>query len=57
MIGNDVIDILQSRKESNWQRRGFIEKIYTLDEQFLITNAADPETMVWILLEHERSCL
>jgi phosphopantetheinyl transferase (holo-ACP synthase) len=49
MIGNDVIDILQSRKESNWQRRGFIEKIYTLDEQFLITNAADPETMVWIL--------
>ena len=49
MIGNDVIDILQSRKESNWQRKGFIEKIYTLDEQLLITNAANPETMVWIL--------
>lgn len=49
MIGNDVIDILQSRKESNWRRKGFIEKIYTLDEQLLISSSADPEIMVWIL--------
>lgn len=49
MIGNDVIDILQSRKESNWRRKGFIEKIFTLDEQLLISNAADSEIMVWIL--------
>ena len=49
MIGNDVIDILQSRKESNWQRKGFIEKIYSLDEQLLFSNAADPEIMVWVL--------
>jgi len=49
MIGNDVIDILQSRKESNWKRRGFKEKIYTLDEQLLIANATDPEMMVWTL--------
>jgi phosphopantetheinyl transferase (holo-ACP synthase) len=49
MIGNDVIDIMQSRKESNWQRKGFIEKIYTLDEQLLIKNTADPELMVWVL--------
>lgn len=49
MIGNDVIDILQSRKESNWQRKGFIEKIFTLEEQLLISNATDPEIMVWML--------
>jgi phosphopantetheinyl transferase (holo-ACP synthase) len=49
MIGNDVIDIIQSRKESNWRRRGFIAKIFTLDEQLLISNAADSEIMVWIL--------
>lgn len=49
MIGNDVIDILQSRKESNWRRKGFIEKIFTLDEQSLIANTADPEIMVWVL--------
>lgn len=49
MIGNDVIDILQSRQESNWQRKGFIEKLFTIDEQLLISNASDPEIMVWLL--------
>ncbi|WP_264537852.1 4'-phosphopantetheinyl transferase superfamily protein [Flavobacterium sp. N1736] len=49
MIGNDVIDILQSRHESNWQRKGFIEKLFTIDEQLLITNSAEPEMMVWTL--------
>lgn len=49
MIGNDVIDILQSRQESNWQRKGFIEKIFTVDEQLLIFKATNPEIMVWTL--------
>jgi phosphopantetheinyl transferase (holo-ACP synthase) len=49
MIGNDVIDILQSRKESNWQRKGFIQKLFTIEEQLLISNAPDPEIMVWML--------
>ena len=29
MIGNDVIDLQQSRQESNWQRKGFLEKLFT----------------------------
>ena len=49
MIGNDIIDIAQSRIESNWQRKGFIEKLFTADEQKLIENYAKPETMVWLL--------
>lgn len=49
MIGNDVIDILQSRRESNWQRRGFIAKLFTDEEQLLIEKSSDPEIMVWIL--------
>lgn len=49
MIGNDVIDILQSRHESNWQRKGFIEKLFTAEEQLLISNDADPEITVWLL--------
>lgn len=49
MIGNDVIDILQSRKESNWQRKGYLEKLFTPEEQVLIADAPDPEMMVWIL--------
>ena len=49
MIGNDVIDLQQSRQESNWQRRGFIEKLFTANEQLLIANDPDPETLVWTL--------
>lgn len=49
MIGNDIIDILESRKESNWQRKGFIEKLFTVEEQLLISNANDSEIMVWML--------
>lgn len=49
MIGNDVIDLAQSRKESNWQRKGFIEKLFTADEQQLIKKYDEPEIMVWLL--------
>lgn len=49
MIGNDVIDILQSRNESNWRRKGFLQKLFTPSEQLLISETSDPETMVWLL--------
>ncbi|KRD05102.1 phosphopantetheinyl transferase [Flavobacterium sp. Root901] len=49
MIGNDVIDLRQSLIESNWRRRGFIEKLFTDAEQRLINNYHDPEIMLWIL--------
>lgn len=49
MIGNDIIDIVQSRRESNWQRKGFIQKIFNVEEQLLISNAQDPEIMIWML--------
>lgn len=49
MIGNDVVDIIQSRHESNWQRKGFLDKIFTASEQFLIAQSAEPEMMVWLL--------
>lgn len=49
MIGNDVIDLLQSRKESNWQRKGLIEKLFTAEEQLLIATTVNPELMLWTL--------
>ena len=49
MIGNDVIDLQQSRQESNWQRKGFIEKLFTTNEQSLIAEDSNPEMMVWLL--------
>jgi phosphopantetheinyl transferase (holo-ACP synthase) len=49
VIGNDVISIPQSRIESNWKRKGFLEKIFSVEEQELITNALNTEIMVWTI--------
>ena len=49
MIGNDIVDLALARKESNWKRPGFLEKIFTVKEQLLISNAENPEIMVWNL--------
>lgn len=49
MIGNDIIDLALASKESKWRRPGYLEKIFTIEEQFLISNAENPETMVWNL--------
>ena len=49
MIGNDIVDLALARKESNWKRKGFLDKIFTTKEQLLILNAENPEVMVWNL--------
>ena len=55
MIGNDIVDLALSKKESNWQRNGFLDKIFTEQEQFLIKNALNPEIMVWNLWSRKES--
>lgn len=49
MIGNDVVDLALARKESNWKRKGFLDKLFTPKEQSLIANSQNPETTVWNL--------
>ena len=49
MIGNDIVDLALAQKESNWQRKGFLDKIFTTEEQLLILNSENPEKMVWNL--------
>jgi phosphopantetheinyl transferase (holo-ACP synthase) len=49
MIGNDIVDLALAKKESNWQRDRFLDKIFTVNEQLLIANAENPEIMVWNL--------
>ena len=36
MIGNDIIDLDVAKTESNWKRKGFLDKIFTANEQFQI---------------------
>ena len=49
MIGNDIVDLDLAQKKSNWRRKGFLNKIFTLQEQSLIHNDFNPERMVWNL--------
>jgi phosphopantetheinyl transferase (holo-ACP synthase) len=55
MIGNDIVDLDLARIESNWERKGFLEKIFSLNERKLIHNALDPELMVWNLWSRKES--
>lgn len=49
MIGNDIVDLKTAQQESNWKREGFLNKIFTDEEQLLIHNSDTPEIMVWNL--------
>ena len=49
MIGNDVVDLVLARKESNWKRKGFLNKLFTTLEQEFIQKASNQEEMVWML--------
>lgn len=49
MIGNDIVDLKLCRIESNWQRKGFLEKIFTDRELILITNSKNQELTIWQL--------
>ena len=49
MIGNDVVDLQVARAQSNWRRKGFLNKVFNPHEQFEIDHTNDPDGMVWLL--------
>lgn len=49
MIGNDVVDLQQALLDSNWMRRGFLNKLFTASEQQYIQLAKRSADMVWLL--------
>ncbi|WP_397445004.1 4'-phosphopantetheinyl transferase superfamily protein [Polaribacter sp. R77954] len=48
MIGNDIVDLNLAKTQSNWQRKGFLEKQFTDYEQKLIKNSDNPFLKVWL---------
>lgn len=48
MIGNDIIDLDLAQKESNWRRKGFLEKQFSKQEQKAIQSAKNPFLKVWL---------
>lgn len=49
MIGNDIIDLNLASTQSNWQRTGFLQKLFTEEEQEFILNSKNSELRVWLL--------
>ncbi|MBK8608747.1 MAG: 4-phosphopantetheinyl transferase family protein [Chitinophagaceae bacterium] len=47
MTGNDIVDLASAASESHWKRKGFLEKLFTAEEQRYIRSAASPELIVW----------
>jgi len=48
MVGNDLVDLNLAKTQSNWQRKGFLEKLFTVKEQIEILNSENPFFKVWL---------
>lgn len=55
MIGNDIIDLALATTESNWQRKGWLQKLFCVAEQEMIHNAEEQTLMVWLLWSMKES--
>jgi phosphopantetheinyl transferase (holo-ACP synthase) len=49
MIGNDIVDFQKAAVESNWLRKGYLDKLFCKEEQSLIFDSPDPNQIVWLL--------
>ncbi|WP_103068282.1 4'-phosphopantetheinyl transferase family protein [Aquimarina sediminis] len=47
MIGNDIVDLSLANQQSNWQRKGWVQKIFTDREQADIYASKNPRILVW----------
>ena len=55
MIGNDIVDLNLAEKQSNWRRKGFLDKVYSSNEQAIILEASTPDILVWKLWSMKES--
>lgn len=49
MIGNDIVDLALAEKESNWKRKGFMDKLFTRQEQLVINSSINQAAVIWNL--------
>ncbi|MCF6297609.1 MAG: 4'-phosphopantetheinyl transferase superfamily protein [Flavobacteriaceae bacterium] len=55
MVGNDIVDLKQAEIESNWRRKGFLDKMFTKNEQSFILNVDNSFEIVWQLWSMKES--
>lgn len=48
MIGNDLVDLTRAALDSNWRRPGYLQKVFTEEEQELIQKSDEPDQLIWL---------
>lgn len=48
MIGNDIVDLALAKTQSNWRRRGYLQKIFTKEERHQILDSENRDKMIWL---------
>ena len=54
-VGNDIVDLKVAATESNWERKGFLNKIFTARERKYISNSNNKFNTVWRLWSMKES--
>ena len=49
MVGNDIVDLEEANRTSNWERPRYLEKLFTSKELQFIRDCENPFLMVWRL--------
>lgn len=47
MLGNDLIDLQETKQSTNWQRPGFLDKVFSQTEQAEIHKSKNSFELVW----------
>jgi len=48
LAGNDIVDLRLAARESNWMRKGYLQKICSEKEQLLIRESEHANQLVWL---------
>lgn len=49
MIGNDIVDLKLASEQSNWRRKNFLAKVFTLGERKIFEASEDMDLTIWLL--------
>ena len=55
MIGNDIIDLKLASSFPSWRRKRFRDKVFSVEEQKIISDSLDPFQTIWLLWSMKES--
>lgn len=55
MIGNDIVDLNLAKIQSNWRRRGYLQKVFTCREREQIFASENKEKLIWLFWSMKES--